>query len=352
MTQDSNPYSQVTQLNESGDWLTLKPVDTDLGSMLDYAKTVNTIAGSLSDRQSRLVQQIIAIAQDAFLGGFPEIGYAGTLHGQNLSELSQYLQQLWAGIYHTASAAKVIADAYHDSDSFSAISVNDVMFAFGATDVPRPSGLPSLVGTTFSAAEEKQQAAGKLDQSRPAPIWTPDVQQTVDANTTLLTYHDQYGETRTITVTTNPDGSQTTTIVDPGGTTKTTSTPFAWDSVSGTSTTTVSPDGSTTTSSQYSYGTATGYVTAQEQGGKLTSQTAVTVNAGSQTTQVYSVDNGKQTLAEQYAIGDDAPADTSGTIDSPSNDAIQKLQDDMGGEILAPGPTPDPQPGPSPTPTV
>ncbi|HEY1486199.1 MAG TPA: hypothetical protein VGF84_08840, partial [Micromonosporaceae bacterium] len=188
---DPGPYGRESAQNTSTAWLDdFTPVQAKLSGMVDYAHALNTISTNLMHHRMRLLQQIEQIMPDAFAGGFPEVKYAYELHKQNLSEFNTYLQSLNDGIDHTANAAKAIADTYGDSDSFSAISLNTVRFAFANPDAKRPDGLPAEWGQTFSQKEAAEEAKnGKV--AKPDPLYlTAGTTMNADGGMTQ-TYRDQ-----------------------------------------------------------------------------------------------------------------------------------------------------------------
>jgi hypothetical protein len=341
---DPGPYGASSAQNTSTDWLDdFKPVQAKLSGMVDYAKALNTISMNLMSHRMRIVEQMNQVlSSGAFAGGFPEVDYAATLHQQNMSEFNQYIQNLYEGIFHTANAAKAIADTYGDRDSFSAIDLNAVQFAFGDPGAKRPSTLPQGIGQTFS--QQAAQTAAKGGDDKKNRIWTSTGTTVNPDGGMAQTYVDQYGEIRTITIS-YQDGHQITTTVDPTGTkvsdSTTTSFPF------GTFTTTTDTDqaGHVITSTSSSYSTGTTYVTDTSAGGQLRSETDKTYNpAGSTTTTTYSYDDkGNRKVDTSVTVGQDNPVDT-GLPESPADDAINSIHDSMPADpqagdtmIVAPG---------------
>ncbi|HKD99241.1 MAG TPA: hypothetical protein VKB69_16805 [Micromonosporaceae bacterium] len=326
---DTGPFGASTAQNTSKDWLDdFKPVQAKLSGMVDYARALNTISMNLMNHRMRIVEQMNQVlSSGAFGGGFPEVNYAATLHQQNMSEFNQYIQSLYDGIFHTANAAKAIADAYGDSDSFSAIDLNAVQFAFGDKHATRPSSLPQGIGQTF--AQQAAQAAAKGGDDKKNRIWTS-TGTTMNADGGMTqTYVDQFGETRTITIAFQ-DGHQITTTVDPTGTTVSDSMTAAYALGTYTSTTTTDQKGNVSTSSSSSYSAGNAYVTDYSSNGQLSSETDVTYNgSGSRTTTSYSYDDkGNRRVDTSVTVGQDNYVDP-GVPDSPADDAINSIRDSM-----------------------
>jgi hypothetical protein len=342
---DTGPYGATSAQNTSTDWLSdFTPVKAKLAGMADYATALNDISMNLISHQTRLLGQMRQVlTAGAFSGGFPEVTYASVLHQQNMVEFSQYLQRLHDGIFHTANAAKAIADAYGDSDSFSAISLNTVQFAFGDLDAKRPAGMPASVQQTFSEQASNVPVGG--DKGRPAPAWTSTGTVMNPDGGMTQTYIDQYGESRTITIAYDSSGHQITTTVDPTGKTVSDSSTYSYPLGTYTMTTTTDPKGHVSTSGSNSYGTGGNTsVTDDTTDGELKTETTVTTNAnGSQTTTIYSYDKGKRTVDSQVTVGQDNPVNN-GIPDSPADDAINQIRASMPQDpppknttILAPG---------------
>ncbi len=327
---DTGPYGATSAQNTTTDWLSdFTPVSAKLAGMADYAKALSDISMNLMSHRTRLIEQMNEVlAAGAFAGGFPEVTYASHLHQQNMSEFSQYIQRLYDGIFHTANAAKAIADAYGDSDSFSAISLNTVQFAFGDLSATRPAGMPASVTQTFDQMAANQPPGG--DKGRPAPIWTSTGTVMNPDGGMTQTYVDQYGESRTITISYDSSGHQITTTVDPTGKTVSDSSTYSYPLGTYTMTTTTDQKGHVTTSGSNSYGTGGNtYVTDDTSDGVLTGETTVTTNAnGSQTTTIYSYDKGKRTIESQVTVGQDNPV-SNAVPDSPADDAINSIRASM-----------------------
>jgi hypothetical protein len=340
---DTGPYGASSAQNTTTDWLSdFKPVEAKLSGMVDYAKALNTIAMNLMSHQTRVIEQMGRLTTDAFQGGFPEVNYAATLHGQNMSEFNQYLQNLHDGIYHTASAAKTIADTYGDRDGFSAIDLNSVQFAFADPNAKRPSTLPSVIGKTFSDQEAQAAAKGKEDKKN--RIWTPTGATINPDGGATMTYVDQFGETRTIT-TSFKDGRQIVTVVDPTGKTVSDSTTVSYPMGSSTTTTNTDQKGNVTTSTSSSYTVGDTYVTKVSSNGKVKNETDVTYDDyGGQTTTTYTYgDGGKRHEDTSITVGQDNYVDN-GVPDSPADDAIDQIRQSMPTDpdaqdtkIMAPG---------------
>src|SRR5437868_2414625 len=99
MTRDpgsDGPYGGTSAQNTDTAWLNdFTKVDAKLDAMVDYAKMLSSVAQDLLTHRQRITSQMTELLQQgAFGGGFPEIKFAQVLHGQNLSEFTQYLQKL------------------------------------------------------------------------------------------------------------------------------------------------------------------------------------------------------------------------------------------------------------------
>jgi len=328
---DSGPYGGTSAQNTDPAWLNdFTKVDAKLDSIVEYSRTVWSIAQDLNTHRTRVSTQMGELLQSAFAGGFPEIKFAGVLHGQNLAEFAQYLQKLYEGLDHTANAAKAISDSFRGSDAFASADLNAVLFAFGDASLPRPAGLPDGIGQTFAQAEAAAQAKGQ--DTKPNKQWQSTGTTDVDGVLTQ-TYVDQYGDVRTITdykvgdedvqIVTDPDGVSVTTTdvttINVGAGTLTTST-----------STTTGPDGKTTTSTSDEYSTGYSNTTDRYDGGQLKSETVVTYNAnGSVTTSNYAVKpDGTRTLVNQVTVGGGDTTPEYGPPDSPLKDTVDKLKAD------------------------
>ncbi len=348
---DNGPYQSDTDQNTSKAWLgDFTKIDAKLSGMSDYAKALMTISDNLQTHRIRVTQQIGSVLTDgAFLGGFPEVSYAATLHGQNFSEFNQYLQNLYDGLQHSGNAAQAIADSYGDKDGFSAVSLNDVRFAFAEPGATRPAGLPSFYGETFSQQQAKAQAAAAKDgktAAHPDAIWALTTSSTDDAGNTYSTYTDQYGDVRSISVVIDATGHKITTMTGPEGKTVTDEMTYSFEFGSYTTTTSTDPTGKVSTAETNTTYAGNTTTTESASDGKTHSVTTVTYNAnGSQTTSTYSVDaSGSRTLTQQVTVGQDNTVQL-GAPDSPSNDALaadnavaQKGDDAQRTHIVAPGP--------------
>ena len=356
---DSAPYGASTAQNTSTDWLDdFKPLQVKLSGMVDYAKALQTISMNLMGHRMRIVEQMNQVlSSGAFAGGFPEVNFASSLHQQNMSEFNQYIQNLYDGIFHTANAAKAIADTYGDRDGLSAIDLNAVQFAFGDPGAKRPSTLPKSIGQTF--AQQAAQDAAKGGDDKKNRIWTSTGTTVNPDGGMTQTYVDQFGETRTITIS-YQDGHQITMTVDPTGTKVSDSLTVSFPFGTYTSTTDTDQKGAVTTSTSSSYSTGSTYVTDTSSGGQLQSETDETYNpSGSTTTTTYSYDDkGNRTVGTSVTVGQDNDVDT-GVPDSPADDAIQSIRDSMPDDpqagdttVLAPGAPGDTYPSGGGTATV
>lgn len=334
-----DPYADATRQNTDTTWLDdAKPVDVDLDSMVDYAKAMVTADNNLKTHQGRVFDQMNSLVSDAFAGGFPEIGVIASTHRTNLSEFGRYIGFLYAGVNNVAMAAQTIADAYGNTDGWSAASLDAVKFAFGDPDAHRPAGLPPMIGKQGTyydqlAKQEEQAAQGGGPDS--AHSWhVESTSKYGDTETTI--YEDQYGNTRTVTVVHDGD-DKTVYTTGPDGTTHVTTydvTSFGYPG--GASTTTqVTVDGRETRhQTESTYSTGHGGIddtTQYDNTGRPTSSTEVsTAVDGTQTTTGYSYDkDGDQHKTSQVTVGDETDG-VGRHVDSPAADALNDLKQQMG----------------------
>lgn len=151
-----NPYAEQTAKNTSAGRLDRGPmVDVDLDGLRAYAAA---LAGRQADIGSRgaYLQALTETPGRAFRGEV--LGEADAVRARlvaNAGELNVYLRKLAESVGNIGNAARTIADSYRTGDALGAASLDDVLFAYGNTSVPRPEGLPDGVGATF----RDQQAA-------------------------------------------------------------------------------------------------------------------------------------------------------------------------------------------------
>ncbi|WIM97983.1 hypothetical protein ACTOB_001551 [Actinoplanes oblitus] len=286
----ANPYDKQTAANTNTPWLHDGPkVDVDLDGLREYAKLMMKAQLDLSSRRTHL-SQLFELPTTAWDGEV--LGEAAWIRSQmsaNASELNTYLSNLGQSLMNIGSAAQTVADIYEHGDAVSAASMNDVLFAFGDKSVPRPDGLPSYLGKTYSdaLAEGSKEAGPAADSAE----W---VDQGTVANGPYQTLQTSVanGQRRTIETTTIPNSGTTivtTTVYDKKGhvvstfTTRTETTYDATTNVQTTKETTSSGKtvtGTTTSEKRYANGEVVHEVTTSTDGkGGVTSQRSTDVDA-------------------------------------------------------------------------
>lgn len=199
---EQTPYEAQTDANTSQEWLSdQEPLDVDLDGLSDYASNMKTISDNLRDLSGQL-QLLQTLPTQAWEGDV--IGEAAYMRHRfigDYAELQQYMANLQQALMNIGMAAQTIADAYRDTDGWSAADLNAVKWAFGDHTVPRPAGLPDGIEykTFFELQHEQRQAQlGDEQSDRPAAVWSDQPPQTQDGVTTFVATN-QYGETRTMT---------------------------------------------------------------------------------------------------------------------------------------------------------
>lgn len=169
---DTNPYADQTSVNTHAPWLgDGTPVDVDLDGLREYAKHMAEQQRDLASRATHLTH-LLDMPFEAWAGKV--LGEAAFVRDQmtaNASELSTYLRYLGQTLFNIGSAAQTVADSYQSADGTSAASLNAVLFAFGDKHVPRPNGLPSYLGQTYSEALLVDD--GKTPTPEDSPLWGP-----------------------------------------------------------------------------------------------------------------------------------------------------------------------------------
>jgi hypothetical protein len=209
-----NPYSEQTAVNTdpgpSGGGL---PVDVDLDGMVAYAEQMQAASSDVFNR----------VPDHSELGTMPLNGWDGDVLGEaqyfrhklqtNAAELNQYLGNLGLALLNVGMAAQTVADAYGNSDGWSAASLDTVMFAFGMPGATRPEGMHPMVGTeTYWGNYYKQMRDGTAPVDPGSTDWTE--QPTVYmGNMSIQTATLPNGQRRTIETRSGPDGVMTTTTV-------------------------------------------------------------------------------------------------------------------------------------------
>lgn len=329
----SDPYSDATTQNTDLSWLDdCKPVDVDLHSMVDYAKNMVIVADNLKDHQPRVLDQMRSLVEDAFQGGFPEISVIAHTHGSNMAEFTQYLSFLQAAVNNIGMAAQTVADAYSNTDGWSAATLDAVEFAYGDPDAQRPSGLPAFIGKQgtyydryFAQLEDADQNAPKDDAQH---TWTIDMTYTV-GNSTYTIYKDQNGEFRTVQVV--HDGNTETVYDTTDGkthvTTKTTNTTYFPGGSSTTTTTTADgkPHGRQIVTTYQGTTTTTQY---NADGDPTSSSTTVNTADGTTETNYSYGSDGSQHTTSQVTVGTESPG-VGNNVDDPGAAAVQDLKNQI-----------------------
>jgi hypothetical protein len=343
------PYQSATDKNTSATWLDdAKPVDVHLHGMVDYAKNVETVKDNLSSHRQRVSGDMGNAVPGAFAGGFPEIAYAASLHGQNLAEFQQYLNFLGFALMNVANAAQTIADCYSSTDGWSAASLDAVNFAYGDPSAKRPAGLPPGLGQTWSDAYYKAMAKQQEDAAKgggddSAHNWKLSSNYTGTDGSEHMTYTDQYGNTKTIVVL-HQGNTTTTTVTTPKGTTTTVASTYTYPYGSVTTTTVTGPDGHprTSTVNTSSVGNTSVVSNVDDKGHTTSSKTTTYNSDGSQTvtTRTYD-DKGNVQNTDSVTYGQEAPG-VGNSVDSPTKQAIDDTKfthpSDDNTKTLAPGP--------------
>jgi len=260
---DFNPYANQTAANTDAPWVgDGTPVDVDLEGLREYAKHMADQQRDLMGRSmhlNHLFQMPVEAWDGAVLG---EAAFVRSQLTANAKELSSYLQQLGQAMMNIGSAAQTVADSYQSADGTSAASLNAVLFAYGDKSVPRPPGLRSDVGQTYSEAVSA--AASTTPIAEDSPDWGPSTETVVSPYQTARTSVAPNGQVREV-VTTSVPGSNltvvTTTVYGSGGkvlSSSSTRTTSSYDTATNTQRTTVESSrngtrtGSTQTTTTYS----------------------------------------------------------------------------------------------------
>ncbi|SCE91941.1 hypothetical protein GA0070216_103129 [Micromonospora matsumotoense] len=339
-TGGTNPYQQETNQNTRTDWLAdQKPVDVDPDGLVDYGKNMVTIQENLQGHSGRL-SQLGQLPQSAWDGNaLPEGTYIRGQLTLNYGEFQQYLTYLGVALTNIGMAAQTVADAYANTDGWSAASLDAVRFAFGDTDAPRPAGLPPFVsGKTwwdqyFETVSSGQTSTAPtpeqfVDQGKPQVA--PDGSITYTALgpggvVRTMVQRPLPGGTGTVTVTTTADATgkvldssttRTSTIVTGNSTVVTTTTTDAEGRRTGGSreTTSYAADGGRTVTSEQ--------LDATEQ---PTSKKVDEHHADG--TRTVTTTDGRGTVTQELHVGQDTEGvDPSELTDSPTKQALDEIK--------------------------
>jgi hypothetical protein len=204
-----NPYAEQTAKNTDAPWLGGGPaVDVDLDGLRAYAAALANQQADIASRGVYL-QPLGEIPGQAFTGEV--LGEADAVRARlvaNAGELTVYLQKLAESVGNIGSAARTVADSYGSGDAVGAASLNDVLFAYGDTTVPRPEGLPAGVGATF---QDQQSALATLPPAADSRDWTVTANVPLSAYQTMQTATGPNGERREVMTFTPPGGATTVT---------------------------------------------------------------------------------------------------------------------------------------------
>jgi hypothetical protein len=168
-----NPYQEQTNENTSTTWLNNQtPVDVDLGGMTEYAKNMVAVKKNL-DSHTGYLDLMASLPTQAWMGSTPEGTYMMKQMADNYAELKQYLLYLGIGLENIGMAAQTVADAFANTDGWSAATLNSVLFAFGDPNAKPPAGLPPFVtGKTYWDAQFEAQQAAAQSGSTAGVTWT------------------------------------------------------------------------------------------------------------------------------------------------------------------------------------
>jgi hypothetical protein len=208
---EAAPYSSETYANTHAPWVSGDPLKVDVAGLRDYAKDMLDQQLDLAGRTAHL-KELFSMPVEAWNGMV--LGEASFLRAQllgNASELSAYLGNLGQTLFNVGSAAQTIADIYGNGDAIGAADLNDVLFAFGDKNVPRPSGLPEGIGQTYDEAL-RSGAAGVTPPAETSAEWGPATTTVMSPyQTTMTAKNPVTGQTREV-VTMNIPGTGTTVV--------------------------------------------------------------------------------------------------------------------------------------------
>lgn len=334
---EENPYASQTRANTNVDWSgrftdleddANGDVDIDLEGIAEYAQMMMTIQRNLMDGMGD-VSDLGSLPGKAWEGVvLPEGRMAMMRLSENYSEFQAYLQHLGTALMNIGMAAQTVADAYANSDGWSAASLNAVDYAFGISGAERPAGLPPWVDgkTYFDLLRENQGGTPPPGSA----LWRDGGEESTSPYTSTRTAYGPNGE-RMVVTTSSPPG---------GGTTYITTTIYGRDGQQiSQSSQTVSyyRDGNTNVQvTRNSDGTETERRTTYGDNGQQTGESTVNRDAnGNETrsTTTETNDDGSQTITERSGdetteteVGPQTEGET-GVPDDPAMDAIDNIQD-------------------------
>lgn len=210
---EDNPYQFETTVNTTSPWATpdLPELSADLDGIRDYAKKIAAVSQDIQGPSATVAAHLAEMPKSAWAGDpLAEMEHVRAYISYNAAELAAYFQQLGTTMTHIGAAAKTIADVYQHGDGYGAASINDVLFAFGDQNVPRPKGLPSYIGQTYLEADVEAQMKAAADGTAPAEDLTP-FDKSDDKWEVQSATSSPYGTTQVMV---NPSTGQTMKIVN------------------------------------------------------------------------------------------------------------------------------------------
>jgi hypothetical protein len=333
-----NPYDEQTAINTNQAWPGDGPaVDVDLDGMTEYAEQLEAASQDVMSRAGNLMS-LTSMPSQAW-GGIvlAEAAHFRNQFSANANELFAYLRELSTALLNVGMAAQTVADAYGNSDGWSAASLDAVMFAYGMPGATRPAGLHPMVGNeTYWGQQEKQQREGTAPIDPNSTEWGPETVSTAPGLQILTSVHPN-GQRREIKMEQTGDGVLTTTTVyarDGSIVTQTgelVSSQYAGSSVQ-------------TTTTTYSGGTVTGRTEARrtyESDGDVHSETVrtydadgrledtVTTTTGDDGSRTTTTTDAAGTVTEKTAVGADTEGST-GVTESPGLEELDRIQESYG----------------------
>lgn len=310
---EAAPYSSETHANTSAPWVSGDPLKVDVAGLRDYAKDMLDQQLDLASRTAHL-KELFSMPVEAWHGMV--LGEAAFLRAQflgNASELSAYLGNLGQTLFNVGSAAQTIADIYGNGDAIGAADLNDVLFAFGDKNVPRPSGLPQGIGQTYEEAL-RSGGTGVAAPAENSAEWGPATTTVQSPNQSTLTSENVVtGQTREVVTTTIPGTGTTvvtTTVYNSQGgvvSTSSTRTTTSYDSTTNQQVKVVeSGDTRTTTTTTYDdSGEMTGETAQTSTGGRR--EVTIDPETGARTETTY---NAKGEVTDRIVIGAETEGQT------------------------------------------
>lgn len=142
-------------------------VNVSITDMHDYAKALFDMSRTFATTSMSALTPLGRFAAQAFppgssAGTFWELQNVQQQQQQHTHDMASFFKQLGQGITNISSASQVIADLYAGHDSESAMTLNDLAFAFADPDAKRPKNTPHGLGKTWSdVALEQQEQLGQ-----------------------------------------------------------------------------------------------------------------------------------------------------------------------------------------------